>query len=286
MKRRAWTPPTDPTVGVVTGGGGGDERADALRSTIEAAGGTVVFGSVSTVLQADPSLVVTTDESTLSALGRRGADGPILPANTALAPTTTEALPDDLERACRLGGSVRRHPVLAVGTDSRNGEVDDGDGASDGDDEDGVDDDTVSERAIFDITLATDEPALISEYGVSSRETSVVRFRADGVVVATPVGSRGYAHRADGPLLSPALDAVAVVPIAPFETRPHRWVLPNEGLSLSVLRTDDGPVTLSVDERVVGPVDSTVTIGVVDVLSTLVVQPGNDRTNSDRNRSS
>lgn len=277
MERSAWVPPADPVVGVVNEGVD-DEWEDSLIDVIQDAGGTCVVGDLPGVLEAGPEILVTTDEPTLTAAVRRGVDGPVLPAGTDLVSTTRATLVDALERLLALGATVCQHPVLGVELDDEMVERKQ-DGVP-GEQEHGP-----RERAIFDVTLATDEPALISEYGVSSRGRSVVRFRADGVVVATPVGSRGYAHRADGPLLSPALDAVAVVPIAPFETRPQRWVLPNERLSLSVLRTDDGPVTLSVDDWVVGPVDSTVTIGVVDVLSTLVVHPGNDRTNSDRNRS-
>ena len=256
MERSAWIPPADPVVGVVIEEVG-NEHEDTVIDVIQNAGGTCVVGDLPGVLEANPEILVTTDEPTLTAAVRRGVNVPVLPAGTDLVSTTRVSLADALERLLALGATVCQQPVMGVER---------ADGTGDRKREGGA-----RERAIFDVTLATDEPARISEYDVSSRGTSVVRFRADGVVVATPVGSRGYAHRADGPLLSPALDAVAVVPIAPFEIRPQRWVLPNDRLSLSVLRADDGPVTLSVDERVVGSVDSTITIGVSDVLSTLVV---------------
>ena len=43
----------------------------------------------------------------------------------------------------------------------------------------------------------------------------VYSLRADGVIVATPTGSTGYALSAQGPILHPTLPAFALVPLAP-----------------------------------------------------------------------
>ncbi len=108
-----------------------------------------------------------------------------------------------------------------------------------------VDDEPVA-RAVDDATLITAEPARISEYGVATDTGHADRFRADGVVVATPLGSDGYARAAGGPTLT--TDAgLAVVPVAPFSTHARTWVS-NPPVTLTVQR-DEGDVTLLADDR-------------------------------------
>ena len=102
-------------------------------------------------------------------------------------------------------------------------------------------------RSLADVHVVTAEPARISEFRVETTDGTVDTVRADGVVAATPAGSRGYAADAGGPLLSRDADAVAVVPIAPFRVERTRWVLDPPG-SLTVVR-NDADVTLFTDGR-------------------------------------
>lgn len=136
--------------------------------------------------------------------------------------------------------------------------------------------------AVADVSLMTAEPARISEYAVAigvgdagprggragsanangngtgigegtpappptgGAPVRLDSFRADGVVVATPLGSAGYARDAGGPIVAPGT-GLAVVPVAPFATDSDAYVV-RADVTLSVER-DDTDVVLLVDDR-------------------------------------
>jgi NAD+ kinase len=54
-------------------------------------------------------------------------------------------------------------------------------------------------------------------------------FRADGLIVATPMGSTAYAVAAGGPLISPELEVMEICPICPFLSRMKPMVVPSSG---------------------------------------------------------
>lgn len=85
-------------------------------------------------------------------------------------------------------------------------------------------------------------------------------------------GTHGYASTLEAPQLSAAIDALAVTPIAPFVTKTSRWVLPDDGVRLTVER-DEGPIQVVADEHASATIsiDGAVTVSVTDTLSTLVV---------------
>jgi NAD+ kinase len=71
-------------------------------------------------------------------------------------------------------------------------------------------------------------------------------YAADGVVVATPTGSTGYALAAGGPILPPELRNIVLVPIAPHLSLDRSIVL-SEGAAVSLNVASDHQVILTVD---------------------------------------
>ncbi|MFB6078245.1 MAG: hypothetical protein ABEJ80_04625 [Halarchaeum sp.] len=206
--------------------------ADAATVVVEDAGGRASAGTAADVLAADVDAVAALSERALYDLVRAGvtADTPLLPVSG----PGFDAERDDALAALAGGDyATRPRPTLAVA--ARHHDY----------------------RAFADVTLVSAEAARISEYTVDvAGETGVERVdsvRADGVVVATPTGTRGYVARADGPQLSAAVDAVAVVPIAPFRVECPDWVV-SLPATITVAR-DETDVSLLVDDRDVGPVD-------------------------------
>jgi NAD+ kinase len=75
-------------------------------------------------------------------------------------------------------------------------------------------------------------------------------YRCDALVIATPIGSTAYSYAAGGPLVSPALDALVVSPVAPLSgIARHAVVSASEPLRLTVLE-DSGQPALVADGAV------------------------------------
>ena len=216
------------TVGVVPGTG--DDLAPVADTAAEA-GRSVTVGSATEVTETDPAFVVAGDEPALLALVRAGCRAPILPINAGRGIRSVPATAASTAVANVIDGksTIVEYPLIGVGAGTE-----------------------VLGRALFDVTLMTSEPAHISEYELASNDGVVDRFRADGVVVATPAGSHGYAAAAGGPIIEPGSSVVSVVPVGSFVTRQVNWVLDSSHVAVSIAR-DESAVSLFVDGREVGP---------------------------------
>ncbi len=70
-------------------------------------------------------------------------------------------------------------------------------------------------EALNEVVVSKGDIARMGEFAVELDGTSVARFRADGVIVATPTGSTAYTLAANGPIVTPDVDATIVTPICP-----------------------------------------------------------------------
>ncbi|MEB3361239.1 MAG: NAD(+) kinase [Synechococcaceae cyanobacterium] len=58
----------------------------------------------------------------------------------------------------------------------------------------------------------------------------VDQYRGDGLIIATPTGSTGYAMAAGGPILHPGIEAIVVTPICPMSLSSRAVVVPPRAL--------------------------------------------------------
>jgi NAD+ kinase len=70
-------------------------------------------------------------------------------------------------------------------------------------------------RALNEIVVSKGDIARMGEFSVELEGRRVARFRADGVIVSTPTGSTAYTLAANGPILTPDVDALVVTPVCP-----------------------------------------------------------------------
>lgn len=70
-------------------------------------------------------------------------------------------------------------------------------------------------EALNDAVVTKGDIARMGDFAVELDGKSVAQFRADGVIVSTPTGSTAYTLAANGPILTPNVDAMVVTPICP-----------------------------------------------------------------------
>lgn len=70
-------------------------------------------------------------------------------------------------------------------------------------------------EALNDVVVSKGDIARMGDFVVLLDGQKVAAFRADGVIVSTPTGSTAYTLAANGPILTPDVDAMVITPICP-----------------------------------------------------------------------
>jgi NAD+ kinase len=110
-------------------------------------------------------------------------------------------------------------------------------------------------EALNDIVVTKGEIARMGDFAVEMDGRFVARFRADGVIVSTPTGSTAYTLAANGPILTPDVDAMVVTPICPhlLTLRPivvrgdAELLVRIEGVPTRTLLTVDGQTAVELE---------------------------------------
>ena len=88
-------------------------------------------------------------------------------------------------------------------------------------------------EALNDVVVSKGAIARMGDFTIMLDGQFVARFRADGVIVATPTGSTAYSLAANGPILMPSVDAMVVTPVCPHLLTIRPIVMPG-GVAVSV----------------------------------------------------
>jgi NAD+ kinase len=120
--------------------------------------------------------------------------------------------------------------------------------------------------AINEVALLTASPAKMIEFEIIVDGALMEDFRSDGVVIATSTGSTAYAMSAGGPIVDPRVDAIVLVPVAPFKLSSRPWVIPGGSTIEVKLKLPDKEALMVIDGQ------STTTISLKD---TIVISKAN-----------
>lgn len=77
--------------------------------------------------------------------------------------------------------------------------------------------------ALNEAVIVTSRPAKILKFEIYIDGRKTGMFRADGLILSTPTGSTAYAMSAGGPIVDSGMEAMLVVPLAPYmlSSRPY-----------------------------------------------------------------
>ncbi|MEV8514522.1 NAD(+)/NADH kinase [Dactylosporangium sp. NPDC051484] len=112
--------------------------------------------------------------------------------------------------------------------------------------------DGTSVTAFNDIALVRTPGHGLAAVAISMQGYPFVRYAADALIVATSTGSTAYSFSAGGPIVSPTVEGILVVPAAAHSAFNRALVLsPNDDLDLELLPSS-GRLVVEVDGQVLG----------------------------------
>jgi NAD+ kinase len=133
-----------------------------------------------------------------------------------------------------------------------------------------------SYRALNDVVINKGTLARIIEFETRVDGNYVSRFRADGLIVATPTGSTAYNLSAGGPIIFPTMNAMVLTPICSHTLTNRPIVLPpGVKIDITLLSAHD-EVYVTVDGQVGSKIeiDDVLTLQKSDVAVTLIAPTG------------
>ena len=92
--------------------------------------------------------------------------------------------------------------------------------------------------------------ARMLEFDVYVDRSHVGRYRADGIIVATPTGSTAYSLAAGGPIIDPELDAFVITPICPHMLTNRPLVIPSSATIELDFAPAEEPVYITLDGQI------------------------------------
>lgn len=130
--------------------------------------------------------------------------------------------------------------------------------------------------ALNEVAYTRGRSGRVVEYRYGINGITIAQLKADGLVVATPTGSTGYALSAGGPIVSPAYTGLVVVPVAPHALNTRAIVLaPSDVLEVVMDASRSRDASLFVDGAMID-VDQVSSIEVCRGAHDLLLARGGD----------
>lgn len=84
-------------------------------------------------------------------------------------------------------------------------------------------------HALNEVVIDKSSSSRVIHLSVFVNNEHLVSFQGDGIIIATPTGSTGYALAAGGPIVTPTTDVVVIQPISPHSLSARTVIVPDSG---------------------------------------------------------
>lgn len=108
--------------------------------------------------------------------------------------------------------------------------------------------------ALNEISITRHTYTNILDIDITSSDTNNIRYRADGIILATSTGSTAYSMSAGGPIVDPNLDCIILTPVCPHSLFSRSVVFgPKSKINMAVSRCShlsiDGQTHLEISQN-------------------------------------
>ena len=170
------------------------------------------------------------------AVGDRGI--PVLPVNLGtlgfLTALTVEELYPELEKALRGEHRIGQRSMLSCQIVREDAVI-------------------ASYEALNDVVLTKASLARMIDLEAYVDTHFICRYKADGLIIATPTGSTAYSLSAGGPIIFPSVGALALTPICPHMLTNRPVIVSDSSVIQVIARGEDDSIWLTVDGQVGQP---------------------------------
>jgi len=108
-------------------------------------------------------------------------------------------------------------------------------------------------EALNDVVVTKADIARIIDLDAHVDQMFVCRYKADGLIVATPTGSTAYSLSAGGPIIFPSVSAICLTPICPHMLTNRPVIVPETSTIRITSQAGDHEAFLTIDGQVGQP---------------------------------
>ncbi len=108
-------------------------------------------------------------------------------------------------------------------------------------------------EALNDVVVTKSAIARMIDLDAHVDQMFVCRYKADGLIVATPTGSTAYSLSAGGPIIFPSVASLCITPICPHMLTNRPVIVPDSSTIRIVCQAEDESAFLTIDGQIGEP---------------------------------